>query len=347
MYRSIIRPLLFLIDPERIHHLLVFCIKFYFKIPGLLTLVSKIFIVQDPKLQREVFGLKFSNPIGMAAGFDKNAEVFNEMRSFGFSFIEVGTLTPHAQPGNPKPRVFRLVRDAGLINRMGINNFGITAAVKRLKRTKHKIIIGGNIGKNTSTPNSQAAADYESCFKAIYSYVDYIALNVSCPNVESLSDLQEKYLLQEILERLSRLRNNMSVYKPILVKISPDLTNSQIDDSVELMIKFGVDGVIATNTTTGRESISLSEKEIEKMGKGGMSGLPLRDRSTGVIRYIVNKTGGKLPVIGVGGIMSEQDALEKLAAGASLIQVYTGFIYEGPAFVKRLNQAILAKSENI
>jgi dihydroorotate dehydrogenase len=344
MYRSLIRPFLFLIDPEQIHHLLVFCIKYFFRIPGTRNLVRKTLKVEDIELERNVFGLKFANPVGMAAGFDKNAEVFDDMRAFGFSFIEIGTLTPNAQKGNPKPRVFRLVKDRGLINRMGINNYGAADAVKRLKNRKHRIIIGGNIGKNTTTPNKQAAVDYVEGFKAIYDYVDYIALNVSCPNVESLSELQEKDLLEEILVRLTMLRKGMSRYKPILVKISPDLTNSQIDESLELIMKLGADGIIATNTTTGREGLSIPQEEIEARGKGGMSGLPLRDRSTEVIRYIVQQTGGKLPVIGVGGIMSEKDALEKLDAGASLIQVYTGFIYEGPRFVKRINQAILSKS---
>ncbi len=341
MYRSIIRPLLFLIDPERIHHLLVFCIKYCFKIPGLLPLVRLFLNKQDPRLNREVFGLKFSNPIGMAAGFDKNAEVFNEMRAFGFSFVEIGTVTPEPQAGNPKPRVFRLIRDRALINRMGINNYGVDSAALRLENRKHKLIIGGNIGKNTITPNSVAAADYEKGFTALYDYVDYIALNVSCPNVESLSELQEKDLLQEILDRLTNLRKNKDIYKPILVKISPDLDYDHIDESIDLIMKYGADGIIATNTTTSRKGLSITSEEIASKGKGGLSGLPLKDRSTQVIRYIVKKTGGKLPVIGVGGIMSESDALEKLAAGASLIQVYTGFIYEGPGFVNRINKAII------
>lgn len=344
MYRSFIRPLLFLIDPEQIHHLLVFCIKYFFRIPGLSRIACATFNVEGSKLERNVFGLKFSNPVGMAAGFDKNGEVFNEMQAFGFSFIEIGTLTPKAQAGNPKPRVFRLVKDKALINRMGINNNGIDFAVKRLERQRHKIIIGGNIGKNTTTPNSEAVRDYEAGFMSIYDQVDYIALNVSCPNVESLSELQEKKQLKEILERLAIRRKEMSIYKPILVKISPDLNNSQIDESLENIIKFGIDGVIATNTTTRRDGLTLSGDNIEAKGKGGMSGLPLKDRSTEMIRYIVQRTGGKLPVIGVGGIMSENDALEKLAAGAALIQVYTGFIYEGPAFVKRINKAILLNS---
>jgi dihydroorotate dehydrogenase len=341
MYRSLIRPLLFLIDPERVHHLLVFFIKYLFRFPGVLPLIYRSFKVEDPKLERNVFGLKFANPIGMAAGFDKNAEVFNEMKAFGFSFVEIGTVTPEAQPGNPKPRVFRLVKDKGIINRMGINNYGVSDAVKKLKSRKHKLIVGGNIGKNTTTPNSIAANDYEATFKALYDHVDYIALNVSCPNVESLSELQEKDLLQEILNRLTILRKGMPVYRPILVKISPDLDFKQIDESIELILKLGADGIIATNSTNDRQNLSLTESEIEIIGRGGMTGLPLRDRSTEIISYIVRKTGGKLPVIGVGGIMSETDALEKLAAGASLVQVYTGFIYEGPGFVKRINKAIL------
>lgn len=342
MYRHIIRPLLFLIDPERIHHLLVFIIKYFFKIPGSVGLVKLFLAQKDPSLERRVFGINFPNPVGMAAGFDKNAEIFNEMRAFGFSFVEVGTITPKAQPGNPKPRVFRIIKDKALINRMGINNEGLEAAVKRLKGRKHRIIIGGNVGKNTITPNAVAAADYEEGFNALYDYVDYIALNVSCPNVESLSELQEKDLLQEILQRLTQQRKAKSVYKPILVKISPDLDQQHIDESIELILKFGADGVIATNTTTSRKGLSIPDAEIQSKGKGGLSGKPITDRSTEVIRYISQKTGGKLPIIGVGGIMNEQDALDKLAAGASLIQVYTGFIYEGPAFVKRINRKISA-----
>ncbi len=341
MYRFIIRPVLFLFSPESIHHFLVRFIWIVFRIPGVAFIVRKFYEVNDPALERKVFGLTFRNPVGFAAGFDKNAEVFEEFSSFGFSFIEIGTVTPDAQPGNPRPRVFRVVPDKAIINRMGINNYGVKAAVARLKNRKHKVIVGGNIGRNTATPNAKAPADYEYCFRELYDHVDYIAINVSCPNVESLTELQEKDMLREILERLVRAREEQKVKKPVLLKISPDLNNQQLDETIDIAMQMNIDGIIAINTTRSRSGLSAGQEEINRIGNGGLSGKPLNARSTEMIAYIVRKTGNKMPVIGVGGIMSPRDALDKLKAGASLVQVYTGFIYEGPGFVKKINKAVL------
>lgn len=341
MYRYFIRPVLFLVNPESIHHFLVFIIKWGFKIPGIGLLVSSCFKLKNPGLERKVFGLTFKNPVGFAAGFDKNAEIYNEFASFGFSFIEIGTVTPKPQAGNPRPRLFRIPEDQALINRMGFNNIGVVEAAHNLRKKKHKVIIGGNIGKNTATPNSAAVNDYLFCFEQLYEVVDYFVVNVSCPNVTDLTELQDKDMLLSILEALMESRNKFSVQKPVLLKISPDLNWSQIDDVIEIVTRCGLDGIVATNTTILREGLTVDMAHIDAIGRGGMSGAPLRNRSTEIIRYIVQKTGRSLPVIGVGGIMSVADALEKLEAGASLVQVYTGFIYQGPSFIKEINKAVL------
>lgn len=345
MYTKIIRPLLFLIPPEGIHHCIVALLKFGFKIPGIGYLCRSALEVKDKKLERDFCGIHFDNPVGFAAGFDKNAEVFNELKNFGFSFIEIGTVTPRVQPGNPRPRLFRLTVDQALINRMGFNNEGAIAAATRLKCRKHKIIIGGNIGKNTSTPNNQAVDDYETCFQALYDVVDYLVINVSCPNVANLCELQDKNELLSILDKLNRLRAKHSTYKPVLLKISPDLTFSQLDDIIDIFNQGKVDGVVATNTTTGRDNLQTPGNQVQKIGKGGLSGKPLTLSSTEIIRYLSEKTRHALPIIGVGGIMTPQDALDKIHAGATLVQVYTGFIYQGPGFVKDINQAILKETE--
>jgi dihydroorotate dehydrogenase len=344
MYKRIIRPLLFLLPPETIHRLLVNTIKIAFAIPGIAYLVRKCYSIEHPSLKREVFGLTFNNPVCFAAGFDKNAEVYNKFAAFGFSCIEIGTVTPEPQPGNPKPRSFRLPEDKALINRMGFNNHGVDEAVKKLKsKRKSNLVIGGNIGKNTATPNHLAVNDYAVCFDKIYDYVDYFVVNVSCPNICDLHELQDKEMLRTILDKLMVIRKTKPVRKPVLLKISPDLNFNQVDDTLEIVRETGIDGIVATNTTITRPGLTTSSEKISLIGTGGLSGAPLRDRSTEFIRYISGKTGGKLPIIGVGGIMSEADALEKLDAGASLIQVYTGFIYEGPGFVKRINKAILKR----
>lgn len=342
MYKRILRPILFLLQPETVHHLIVYILKIGFIMPGISYLTRKIFSVKDERLKRHFLGMEFENPVGFAAGFDKNAEVYNQFANFGFSFIEIGTVTPKPQPGNLKPRSFRIPKDSGLINRMGFNNKGVDYAVTRLKK-KHRVIIGGNIGKNTATTNENALNDYVYCFNQLYQDVDYFVVNLSCPNIKDLRKLQDKDSTITILNELTEIRRSKEIYKPILLKISPDLTNDQLDDVVETFNITGIDGVVATNTTVSRDNLLTDKKRIDEIANGGLSGKPLSNRSTEIIRYLTEKSGGSLPIIGVGGIMSVEDALEKLAAGATLIQLYTGFIYEGPAFVKRINKALIEK----
>lgn len=341
MYRNIIRPLLFLLQPETVHHLIINFLKIGFRIPGIAYLVRKSFSVKDKRLKTMFLGIEFDSPVGFAAGFDKNAEVYNQFSNFGFSFIEIGTVTPKAQAGNPKPRSFRIPQDKGLINRMGFNNKGVDYAVNQLKNKRHKTIIGGNIGKNTATSNDNALTDYVVCFEKLYDHVDYFVVNLSCPNIKDLRKLQDKDSTIAILNKLTEIRRSKSPYKPILLKISPDLTNNQLDDVVETFNITGIDGIVATNTTVSRENLATNKKQIEEIADGGLSGQPLARRSTEIIKYITVKSNGTIPIIGVGGIMTINDAIEKLNAGAILIQLYTGFIYEGPAFVKRINKALL------
>ena len=343
MYKRLIRPLLFLIPPETVHHLIVGIIKFGSRFLALNPFLKATFSYHNPVLEREVMGLKFKNPVGLAAGFDKNADFYSEFAAFGFSHIEIGTVTPKPQPGNAKPRSFRLKSDKALINRMGFNNKGVDYAVEKLKVRKNNIIIGGNIGKNTATPNENAVDDYVYNCKSIYDSVDYLVINVSCPNVTNLHKLQDQDSLNSILGAIAEIRGSKALYKPVLLKLSPDLNTFQIDESLSMVNKHGIDGVIVSNTTTTRKNLKTSDQKIEQIGNGGLSGAPIKDRSTEMIRYIAQKTDGKLTIIGVGGILSPTDAIEKLNAGASLIQVYTGFIYSGPAIVKRINKAI-AKS---
>ena len=341
IYKYILKPILFKFQPETIHHFVVNGLKFAFKLPLASTIAKTIFEVKDDKLKRTVFGLEFPNPVGFAAGFDKNAEVYNELANFGFGFVEIGTVTPKGQSGNPKPRCFRITEDEGLINRMGFNNEGVDAAVVRIKKNNPKLIIGGNIGKNTLTQNEDAVADYEYCFKALYDYVDYFVINVSCPNVKDLRKLQDTESLTSIINKMKEFRATKAKSKPILMKISPDLSDVLLDETIALVQNTGLDGIVATNTTTSRESLKTNKARIEEIANGGLSGKPIKNRATEVIRYIAQKTKGTIPIIGVGGIYSPADALEKLEAGATLIQVYTGFIYEGPAMVKKINKAIL------
>jgi dihydroorotate dehydrogenase len=297
--------------------------------------------VSDNRLETEFLGLKFSNPIGLAAGFDKDAKIFNEFSNFGFSFIEIGTVTPKAQQGNSKPRSFRLVKDQALINRMGFNNEGVKEAVKRLKKYNNRIIIGGNIGKNTLTSNENAVNDYEYCFRELYDVVDYFVVNVSCPNISKMKELQDKESLIIILNRLKEVRFEKSIRKPILLKIAPDLNFEQLDDLIEVLKITDTDGIVATNTTLSRKGLNTDKATVNRIGNGGLSGKPLTDRSTEIIRYLSEKSGYSIPIIGVGGIMTPLDAMEKLKAGASLVQVYTGFIYNGPMFVKKVNLELL------
>ncbi|OOV27717.1 dihydroorotate dehydrogenase (quinone) [Flavobacterium sp. LM5] len=338
MYKLFIRPLFFCFDPEKVHHFTFAFIKFISKIPGFSALFRMIYCVEDPRLEREVFGLKFKNPVGLAAGFDKEARLYKEFSNFGFGFIEIGTLTPKGQDGNPKKRIFRLISDEAIINRMGFNNGGVLEAVERLKSNTN-VLIGGNIGKNKLTPNEDATSDYEICFEALFDYVDYFVVNVSSPNTPNLRALQDKEPLTQLLQTLQNKNLERANPKPILLKIAPDLTNDQLLDIIDIMAETKIAGLIATNTTLSREGL-VSEAKMEA---GGLSGKPLTKRSTEVIRFLSQKSNHAFPIIGVGGIHSAEDALEKLDAGASLIQLYTGFIYEGPALIKAINKAILKK----
>jgi len=344
MYRYLIRPLLFRFSPETIHHLLISFLRIAFKIPGVLPLVKSFYSVNHKSLETKFLGLSFSNPVGLAAGFDKNASFYKEFQAFGFSFIEVGTITPLGQPGNEKPRSFRIKRDRGLINRMGFNNQGAEAAASRLAHKRPKgLILGGNIGKNTLTPNERAVDDYEAVFNAIYDGVDYFVVNVSCPNISDLRKLQDQDSLEQILGRIMVLRGEKVQKKPVLLKISPDLNEQQLDETLEIVERLKIDGIVATNTTVSRAGLKTPAEEIRDIGNGGMSGAPITARSLEVVRYIHQKSGGKLPLIAVGGIMSVQDALNMFDAGASLIQIYTGFIYEGPALARKINLALLKR----
>ncbi|MFZ0489612.1 MAG: quinone-dependent dihydroorotate dehydrogenase [Salegentibacter sp.] len=336
MYKSLIRPLLFKCDPEKIHYFTFRMLRNSFKIPGVPALMKKKFCVEDPRLEREVFGLKFKNPVGLAAGMDKDAQLYKELSGLGFGFIEVGTVTPKPQPGNEKKRLFRLKADQAIINRMGFNNGGVEQMVQRLKKNKG-VLIGGNIGKNKTTPNSEAVNDYKICFEALFDFVDYFVVNVSSPNTPNLRELQDKEPLTRLLDTLQQMNAAKPKQKPILLKIAPDLTDSQLLDIIDIVKETGIAGVIATNTTISREGLSSPARNET----GGLSGKPLKARSTEVIRFLSEKSGKAFPIIGVGGIHSAEDALEKLNAGASLVQLYTGFIYEGPELIKRINEKIL------
>jgi len=341
MYKSLIRPLFFLFDPEKIHHFTFSLIKILSKIPGIPSVFRGLFQVNDKKLERKLFGLTFKNPVGLAAGFDKNAVLYNELANFGFGFVEIGTVTPKAQQGNPKKRVFRLKADNGLINRMGFNNNGLEAAIEKLEANKGKIIIGGNIGKNTATMPDGYTADYLACFEALHPYVDYFVLNVSCPNVGSHAKLTDKVYLVELITKVQQANKRFEKQKPILLKIAPDLNNVQLDEVIEIVAETKIDGVIASNTSVDRTGLKASEQQLETIGNGGLSGRPVKDRSTNVIKYLADTSNKAFPIIGVGGIHTAEDALEKINAGADLVQIYTGFIYEGPALVKKINKAIL------
>ncbi|MEE1962927.1 dihydroorotate oxidase A [Flagellimonas taeanensis] len=345
MYKILIRPVLFLFDAETAHHFTFGAIGFFSKL-GLNRFFRKAFVLDDPKLEREVFGVKFKNPVGLAAGFDKDAKRYNEFSDFGFGFVEIGTVTPKPQDGNPKKRLFRLLADKAIINRMGFNNKGVFEAVEQLKK-KHRVIVGGNIGKNKVTSNEDAIKDYLICFEALFEHVDYFVVNVSSPNTPGLRELQDKAPLTDLLKKLKRQNSKQAKKlvqkeKPILLKIAPDLTDDQLLDIIDIVRITQIDGVIATNTTIERKGLKshliLSEEQ------GGLSGKPLGNRSTEVIRFLSENSNKAFPIIGVGGIHSPEDALEKLDAGADLIQLYTGFIYEGPGLVKKINKAILERT---
>ena len=338
MYKFIIRPILFWFDPEKVHYFTFSLIRNLSLVPGFSSFISKIYEIKNPKLEVEIAGLKFKNPVGLAAGFDKDAKLYQELSCFGFGFIEIGTLTPKPQDGNPKKRLFRLKQDQAIINRMGFNNGGVQAAVERLKINKN-VLIGGNIGKNKQTTNENAINDYEICFNELYNYVDYFAVNVSSPNTPNLRELQEKEPLTKLLLALQNNKLQVKKSKPIFLKIAPDLTDEQLLDIIEIINITKIAGVIATNTTISRDGL----KSKNKSETGGLSGKPLTSRSTEVIRFLSEKSNKSFPIIGVGGIHSAQDALDKLEAGASLVQLYTGFIYEGPALINAINKAVLRK----
>ena len=338
MYTLLIRPILFCFDPEEVHYFTFSLIRTVSKIPGFKSIFKSLYLVNDKRLETEVFGLKFKNPVGLAAGFDKDAKLYKELSHFGFGFIEIGTLTPKGQEGNRKKRLFRLKEDSAIINRMGFNNGGVLEAVERLKQN-NGVLIGGNIGKNKLTPNESATSDYEICFDALYDHVDYFVVNVSSPNTPNLRALQDKEPLTQLLQTLQNKNVAKPKQKPILLKIAPDLTDEQLLDIIDIVKETKIAGVIATNTTLSREGLQ-SENKSEM---GGLSGKPLAKRSTEVIRFLSQKSNKAFPIIGVGGIHSAEDAIEKLDAGASLIQLYTGFIYEGPALVKAINKRILKR----
>ncbi len=341
MYKLLIKPFLFLFDPEWVHHTVFKSIKIANKIPGISSLLRSAYVIKDKSLERKLFGLTFPNPVGLAAGFDKDAKLFQELSHFGFGFVEIGTLTPKPQDGNPKKRMFRLAEDEGLINRMGFNNEGVEAALQRLKKNKG-VLIGGNIGKNKNTPNDQAVEDYLICFDALFPYVDYFVVNVSSPNTPNLRALQDKEPLTHLLKTLKEHNQKKETPRPILLKIAPDLSEDQLLDIIDIVKSIKIDGVIATNTTLNREGLVSENKDQ----LGGLSGKPLAHRSTEVIRFLSEKSNHAFPIIGVGGIHSAQDAIDKLKAGASLVQLYTGFVYEGPALVKRINKALRTQKIN-
>ena len=339
---SIIRKILFLFDAEKVHYFSTNTLKFILRLPFVKNIFHKYFCVEKPYLEKKLFGLTFKNPVGLAAGFDKNATMFQDLEYLGFGFIEIGTVTPKAQDGNDKPRLFRLKKDEAILNRMGFNNDGVEAVKERLKNRKRSgLIIGGNIGKNKHTPNEDAINDYKLVFDQLFEVVDYFVVNVSSPNTPNLRALQEKEPLMKILSELQLINSQKQFPKPILLKIAPDLSNEQLDDIIEIIQKTKIAGVIATNTTINRSDLNSNSKIVESLGAGGISGKPLTKRSTEVIRYLHEKSNGSFPIIGVGGIHSPQDAIDKIEAGASLIQLYTGFIYEGPGLIKRINKELI------
>ena len=346
MYK-LFRFILFQFDAERVHYFVVGLLRLMHQILPIRAIFRAIYVKKDAQLKVNLFGLEFENPVGLAAGFDKNAAYIDPLSDCGFGFIEIGTITPKPQPGNDKPRLFRLKADSAILNRMGFNNDGVEAAISKLQKKRNKkLIIGGNIGKNKWTPNEEATQDYVICFEALFPYVDYFVVNVSSPNTPNLRALQEKGPLLELLSTLQQLNEAKAQQKPILLKIAPDLTDTQLDEVIEIVFETKIAGLIAANTTISRENLLTPKATVDALGAGGISGKPLTQRSTEVVRYIHQKSEGKIPIIAVGGIHSAQDALDKISAGASLVQLYTGFIYEGPKLIKEINQALLKQKSN-
>jgi dihydroorotate dehydrogenase len=344
VYKRLIKPLLFLIPPEKAHALTVILLKALLVLPGVSGLFRRFFLVSGPKLSRKVMGIEFPNPVGLAAGFDKDGKLFPAMGALGFGFVELGTVTPKPQPGNPSPRIFRLPADQALINRMGFNNEGADVLAARLRTTPvpKGLVLGGNIGKNKTTPNEQAVDDYLYCFRVLFDLVDYFVVNVSSPNTPNLRELQDKEPLTRILSALQTQNQALGAPKPILLKIAPDLTTSQLDDILDIVRATGIAGIVATNTTIQRDGLRTLAAVWEAMGPGGLSGAPLKNVSTQILQYLRQHGPKGMTLIGVGGIATPLDAKEKLEAGADLVQVYTGLIYEGPSMVRTINQALLS-----
>jgi dihydroorotate dehydrogenase len=340
LYKSLLKPLLFLLDAEKAHQLVFSVLRIFGKIPGFLSMLEMIYGFESPALEKTVFGLYFKNPVGLAAGMDKNAKYLYEMKALGFGFIEIGTVTPLPQAGNPKPRLFRLKKDKALINRMGFNNDGLESIIENLKKRPEGLIVGGNIGKNKITPNDKAVDDYIKCFEGLFPFVDYFVVNVSSPNTPGLRDLQEKEPLTRILNQLQQINNEKQSSKPILLKIAPDLTETQLDEIITIVQQTKIAGLIAANTTISRENLKTSNEQIEKTGNGGLSGEPLFSKSTDVLNYLARQSGQQIQMIGVGGIHDAATAKAKLDAGAELIQVFTGFVYEGPGLIKRIKKQL-------
>ena len=334
MYKHILKPILFQFNPETAHNLLFSLLTFLRHIPGARAIMRAIYKKDSPKLAREVFGLNFPNPVGLAGGLDKNGEFYNDMADYGFGFVEIGSLTPKPQDGNPKPRCFRVPQDKAIINRFGINNKGVKNAVEHLKKERPEVIVAANISKNTTSINEDAAKDYETSFALLYDFVDMFVVNVSCPNVVGLTALQDISFLSDIVDRLLDLRRYYDTYRPILLKVSPDLSREQMDDIIDYCLRSGIDGIVAGNTTRSREGLTIPQSKIDEIGNGGLSGAPVHKKNLELVRYIHTKSQGRLPIIGVGGIMSGKDAQAMIDAGASLVEIYSGFIYEGPGLVK-------------
>ncbi len=343
MYKYLVLPVLFRMNAERAHGFVTGLLHFLFRLPFIKSLFKKLYTFEHPSLEVKVAGLTFKNPVGLAAGFDKNAELVDMMETLGFGYVEIGTVTPRPQPGNDKPRLFRLKRDNALINRMGFNNRGAGVAAGRLRYRKSSILVGGNIGKNKDTPNERALDDYLYCFRELYDFVDYFVVNVSSPNTPGLRELQEKAPLKQLLTTIQKLNSEKPAAKPVFLKIAPDLTTAQLDDIVEIVLETKIAGVIATNTTISRDGLKTRRTVVEQIGAGGLSGAPLEKTSTEVVRYLCEKSGHAFPVIGVGGVSSVSSAKSKLQAGASLLQIYTGFIYEGPALASRICKGLVRK----
>lgn len=337
MYKHIIKPFLFCFNPETAHNMTFSALSFLRHVPFARSIIRGIYKKEAPALEKEVFGIKFPNPVGLAGGLDKNGEYYNDMANFGFGFVEIGSLTPKPQDGNAKPRCWRVPGDRALINRFGINNKGVKNAVEHLKKVRPEVIVAANISKNTSSINEEAAKDYETAFGLLYDFVDMFVVNISCPNVVGLTALQDISFLSEIVDKLLALRMYYDEYRPILLKVSPDLSHQQLDEIIDYSLRSGIDGIVAGNTTRSRDGLTtISQEKIEEIGNGGMSGAPIYQKNLALVKYVHEKSGGKLPIVGVGGIMSPEQAQEMLEAGASLIEIYSGFIYEGPSLVKRI-----------